>query len=238
MSDIDRLVHDLEGFRARPAAKAALLKIGDPAVPALVEVLHHPNEGVRWVAARTLGEIGSAEAEGPLREAAKQIGMEIVCSDALDQISKKTGVAQKGGGRGVEGQAHDPLTIIRGALSAAHFAVSDAKEGLEVKVSLPSGRTQRVAVGLHLVDSEDREYIQFRTECGPSRSDGYEWALKQNAKQPIATIGIVDSNPPTFVMTRNVYRDSLHADEVLRIVTALAANGDVFEKALTKEDRR
>lgn len=238
MSDIDRLIHDLESFRARPAAKAALLKAGEAAVPALVGVLQHPNEGVRWVAARALGEIGSPEAEGPLREAGKQSGMEIVCADSLDLISKKTGVAQKGGGRALEGQAHDPLTVIRGALGAAHFAVSDAKEGLEVKVSLPSGRTQRVAVGLHMVDSEDREYIQFRTECGPSRSDGFEWALRQNAKQPIATIGIVETNPPTFVMTRNVYRDSLHADEVLRIVMSLAANGDVFEKALTKEDKR
>ncbi len=237
MSDIDRLVQELDNFRARPAAKTALLKIGVPAVPALVEVLRHPNEGVRWVAARTLGEIGSAEAQGPLREAGKQQGMEMVCADALELISKKTGVAQTHS-RGVEGQAHDPLTIIRGALAAAHFAVTDAKEGLEVKVSLPSGRTQRVAVGLHMVDSEDREYIQFRTECGPSRSDGFEWALRQNAKNPLGTIGIVETNPPTFVMTRNIYRDSIHPDEVLRTVMALAAHGDVFEKALTKEDKR
>lgn len=238
MNDIDRLVRELESFRTRPAAKAALLKIGAPAVPALVEALRHPNEGVRWVAARTLGEIGSPDAEGPLRDAAKQPGMEMVCADAIDLIAKITGADSSKGVAAAPGPAQDPVTVIRAALTGPRFAVNDAKEGLEVKVSLPSGRTQRISVALHMMDSEDREYVQFRTECGPARSDGYEWALRQNAKQPLTTIGIVETNPPMFVMTRNVYRDSIHAEEVLRTVWALASNGDVFEKALTKEDKR
>ncbi len=238
MSDIDRLIHELENFRTRSAAKARLLKLGEAAVPALVEVLRHPNEGVRWVAARTLGEIGSAEAEGPLREAARTSGLELVCADAIELIARKSGASTSAGHAAAAAQAHDPLTVIRGALGASHFAVTDAKEGLEVKVSLPSGRAQRIAVALHMKDAEEREYVQFRTECGPARNDAYEWALRQNAKNPLVVIGIAEANPPAFVMTRNLYRDSLHAEEVLRTVMALAANGDVFEKALTKEDKR
>lgn len=233
MQDIAALVRDLESFRTRPAAKAELLKQGTAAVPALVEALQHPNDGVRWVAARTLGEIASPDSEAALRELARQPGMEVVCGDALDVLARKTGVQARAGA-----DTGDPLTVIREALNAAHFAVSDAKEGLEVKVSLPTGRTQRVLVGLHMKDSEGREYIQFRTECGPARNDAYEWALRQNAKTAITTIGIVETNPPSFVMTRNVYRDSIHHEEVVRTVMGLAANGDVFEKALTKDDKR
>lgn len=238
MSEIERLVRDLETFRTRPAAKAALLKLGTTAVPALVEALRHPNEAVRWVAARTLGEIGSPDAEGPLRDAARQPDMEMVCAEALEAIAKKTGATLGSGASLVAGQTHDPLSVIRTALSGPQFSVTDAREGVEVKVDLDTGRSQRIAVTLHMKDAEGREYVQFRTECGPARPEAYEWSLKQNAKNPLASIGIAGSNPPIFVMVRNVYRDAFHANEVLRTVMALAAAGDAFEKALTKEDKR
>ncbi len=238
MPDFSSLVLDLENFRTRPAAKAALLRAGDASVPALIDALHHPNDGVRWVAARTLGELGHPDADLPLREAARVPGLEMVCADSLDLIAKKTGIAQASSSAGAAQAAHDPASLIRLTLQPPQFTVSDAKEGLEIKVALPAGRSQRVGVNLHMKDADDREYIQFRTECGPCRSDAIEWALRQNAKMPLCAIGVGDANPPVFVMSRCVFRDSLHPDEVLRTVMSLAQNGDMFEKALTKEDKR
>lgn len=238
MSDIASLVLSLENFRTRPAAKAGLLRAGAAAVPALVDALGSTNDSVRWVAARTLGEIGAPEAEAPLRQAARTPGLEMVCADSLDLIAKKTGVAQASSSAGAAHAAHDPASLIRLTLQPPQFTVTDAKEGLEIKVALPAGRSQRVGVNLHMKDADDREYIQFRTECGPCRSDAIEWALRQNAKMPLCAIGVGEANPPTFVMSRCVFRDSLHPDEVLRTVLSLAQNGDIFEKALTKEDKR
>ena len=51
---------------ARQAGRKALVKIGEPAVAALVELLKHPQQHVRWEACKTLEEIAHPSAAGPL----------------------------------------------------------------------------------------------------------------------------------------------------------------------------
>ncbi|MDI9633292.1 MAG: HEAT repeat domain-containing protein [Methanolinea sp.] len=70
-SAVPALVEALAGDRhpgVRWEAAEALARIGAPAVDALVGILHHPDEDVRWKAAIALGEIGDERAIPPLIE--------------------------------------------------------------------------------------------------------------------------------------------------------------------------
>jgi HEAT repeat protein len=69
----------IEGFKGRGAddAIAELIRIGKPAIPALIQALSHSNEEVRWGAAVTLGSIGDRRAAKPLGE---------LTSDAIEKV--------------------------------------------------------------------------------------------------------------------------------------------------------
>lgn len=68
--DIDSLVAELsskDGLVRRPA-RAALVEIGEPAVPALMQGLSAPQDHARWEAAKALCEIHAPEAAPALVE--------------------------------------------------------------------------------------------------------------------------------------------------------------------------
>lgn len=57
--NIDQLIHDLGSHdgSVRHAARVALVTIGLPAIPGLIEALSAPNDEARWEAAKTLTEV-------------------------------------------------------------------------------------------------------------------------------------------------------------------------------------
>lgn len=77
----------------RGAAVTALMKIGTPAVPALVEVLKNSDHYVRDCAAEALGEIGDTSAVPYLIDAMKQYQMNYYVEGALRKIGDPKGMA-------------------------------------------------------------------------------------------------------------------------------------------------
>ena len=68
MDNVASLIAELSNRRweARKAAAQELVKMGPPAIPHLVEALHHGDADVRLVAAKALGWIRNAAAVAPL----------------------------------------------------------------------------------------------------------------------------------------------------------------------------
>lgn len=73
----------------RQQAFAALSKLGEPAVPALTEMLSHPDDSIRYSAASALGEIGPA-AKSAVGALAKrlQTGHILTRQHAADALGK------------------------------------------------------------------------------------------------------------------------------------------------------
>jgi HEAT repeat protein len=70
------------------AAAQALRELGSPAVPALIRALQHPDNHVRWHAARVLGKIGTPEAIPVLIQALEDVdnGVRWLAGEALIHI--------------------------------------------------------------------------------------------------------------------------------------------------------
>ena len=58
MANVDELIDRLKNFRTRSAAKNALLEIGEPAIPPLIQALKSRQASARWSAASILGGLG------------------------------------------------------------------------------------------------------------------------------------------------------------------------------------
>jgi HEAT repeat protein len=93
--------------QVREQAVAALVQIGPPATPVLVEALKAPDPAVQGAAARTLEQIGppAAPAVPALVEAlkARDTGVKEAAARALEQIGPSAP-----GGSGVRGGAESP----------------------------------------------------------------------------------------------------------------------------------
>ncbi len=91
--NIDELVNHLQSKDGlqRERARKMLVRIGNPAVPALIELLSHAKYMVRWDACKTLAEISDPEAAAPLVLALDDERMEVrwVAAEALIALKKK-----------------------------------------------------------------------------------------------------------------------------------------------------
>ncbi len=72
--DIQSLIRQLENVDARVSRDAlkALVEIGEPAVPALIEALSDENRAIRLKAAKALGQIDIPEARKAVKEYKQQ----------------------------------------------------------------------------------------------------------------------------------------------------------------------
>lgn len=121
-SEIARLIHDLRWpeTHARDRATQALLALGTPAVPALIETLSGDSFLARIRAAKILGEIGDARAVQPLIDALRRTGFQ----------DTDTGVALAGGLARLAEQ--NPVPTLRDALplmnsNLTHFGAAAAR---------------------------------------------------------------------------------------------------------------
>jgi HEAT repeat protein len=83
---VDAIAGDLPCLHR--AAAQALQELGSPAVPALIRALQHPDNHVRWHAARVLGKIGTPEAIPALIQAQEDVdnGVRWLAGEALIQL--------------------------------------------------------------------------------------------------------------------------------------------------------
>lgn len=90
--NIDQLVAQLgdENPAARNQARAALVQIGAPVVPALLGALDAPQDHVRWEAAKSLAEIADPSAAQRLAQALGDENEDVrwVAADALAALGK------------------------------------------------------------------------------------------------------------------------------------------------------
>lgn len=76
---IKKLINQLqsEDGNERQRARKALVRIGRPAVPHLLDLLTHENDLLRWEACKALGSISDPETAAPLVHALSDTSMEI-----------------------------------------------------------------------------------------------------------------------------------------------------------------
>jgi len=94
---------------ARNAAVEALARLGEPAAPAMIELLRHPDPDQRKLAADILGQMESRQAEEPLIAALED-------SDVNVRVSAAEALARIGGdaaGRGLERLLRQPCPLLQ-----------------------------------------------------------------------------------------------------------------------------
>jgi HEAT repeat protein len=107
------------------AAAQALKELGSPAVPAVIRALQHPDNHVRWHAARVLGKIGTPEAIPALIQAQEDVdnGVRWLAGEALIHIGDDILEPL------FENLAHNPINAFR-RTSTIHVLRRFESEGL------------------------------------------------------------------------------------------------------------
>jgi len=127
-------------------SREALVKIGKPAVPQLVEALMRGSHWLRWEAAKTLGEIRDPTAAPALVEALKDEEFDVQWLAAAGLIKMKAGgiesvlhalMAQADLPLIREGSHHENRELIKGELKEYLTPVLSALEGIEPSIQVP-----------------------------------------------------------------------------------------------------
>jgi hypothetical protein len=264
MSSVNKLILQLGNFQTRAAARQELVMLGKEAVSALIAALKNPVEGIRWSAAKTLGDIGDATAIDPLIELLANSGMASTAAESLQQITgnnfgtdaaawqhwRKTGEApgQTGGATptfavGVPDEMISGAKLsddeIIGRLLQGLTGVKQRKlaSGVQLEVPLEGGRKQNLALTFDSTDGEGRRLVCVYTECGPAHPTKYDTVFRYNLTLPYGSVAVRDiEGQPTFVMMFTTPRESLDIAVLRRALLAIAKQADALEYELTRKD--
>ncbi len=238
-SEIRNLVAALGHFSSRAAARRRLVLIGEPAVPALIEALESPIEGVAWSAATTLGDIRAEEAVEALERALSSPEVADAARIALTRITGQdhSGAADSKAARSTAAATAGMLSDeeLARALSSRTVSCRSHSTGCSITVELPRGRTQKVEMMLSLKDSDGEPLVAFYTECGTGDPERYEWALKANLRIPFGAFALREtSSGAKLVMVDAYLRGSTTVRQLARAVEMLARHGDDAEKMISQ----
>lgn len=226
------LVAQLADFSTRARARTQLLLAGQAAVPALMDALESPVEGVAWSAAKTLGEIGHTAAVDALKSAMARPALKEVAAEALQRI---TG-SQAAGTDAAQAGALADEDFAR-ALARGRTTVEKTHTGFSFVVRLANGRKQKVDMTLSLRDSDGSPLVALYTECGAATPDRYEWALKTNLKIPFGAFALRDTAQGTrFVMVDAYLREAATQQQLVRAIEMLAKRADALEETISGSD--
>ena len=249
MAGCVELVEMLRSFRTRKEAMDRLVEHGEAAVAPLIEALDSRHEGVRWAAARCLGEIGSREAAPRLIELLDTPQDAEAARGALTRIVG----ADLGGAPGpwrdaLQGRAPETARPEQTVEDESLFA--EATRGLQATVTtvggtrfaellLASGRRQRVRVVMNAADSEKSPIVIVYTECAPADPKLYEFALRTNLSLPYGALALreVDGHD-RLVLFNSLSRDGLLPQALRKTIVSVAEKGDEIERRLTGLDAR
>jgi hypothetical protein len=239
--NLTELVQKLHEPRSRRAARQKLVAAG--ATDTLLECLDSTNESVVWAAIRSLGELRATEAVGPLVELLERGTLVLDICEALSTITGQDFGADAArwrkwiGNKTAAPVDHQECIRHTGELLGAE--PSGSGESYRFTLSLPSGRTQKVAVYFGRKDSDGDKLAMIYSECGPAKPKLYEAVLRKNLNIPAGAFAIRDvGGEPNFVIVDTVVAASITASTLAKKIENIAARADLVEKGLTKEDRR
>jgi len=241
-AEVRELVAALSNYRTRARARRRLVAIGEPAVPALIDALVSPIEGVAWAAAKTLGDIRAETAVEALENVLSRPGVGQAAEEALKSITGGDYAARRAAGRAPghpTPQKAGMLSDEELARSLSSRTVSCRKHagGYTITVQLPGGRKQSLEMMLSLKDAGGEPLVAFYTECGPADPLRYEWALKSNLRTPFGAFALRESSEgDKLVMVDAYLRESATVKQLRRAVEVLARRADAMERESTGED--
>jgi len=248
MANVDELIDRLKNFRTRSAAKNALLEIGEPAIPPLIQALKSRQASARWSAASILGGLGAKQAIPDLIEGLRDPEIRSGVVEALRRITGEDFGEDYdawkrwldiGGGEakaGAPATAQSDADFIAQAVYGTDVSAEEKGHGYVLRVPL-GDRHQDVTANFRAKDSDGIPLLVVYTRCGPATAKHYEWALRQNVKMSAGAIAVTDiDGKPGFVIVDVLVRDSATPQLLMDSVKRIARKGDQLEAALTKAD--
>ncbi len=167
------LVEQLHEPRTRRAARQKL--VAARAVEPLLECLKATNESVVWAAVESLGEMRAKEAVGPLIDL---LGQGVLVLDVCEALSRITGqdfgADVKRWRQWNDAQAADArpeLDVAECVRRTGEYLGTEpagSAKTYRFKLSLPGGRSQKVAVYFGREDTKGDELVIIYSECGPA----------------------------------------------------------------------
>jgi len=240
-----KLVQQLHRPRSRRAARREL--VATRAVEALLECLNSTNESVVWAAVESLGELRATEAVGPLVDLLERGTLTLDVTEALRMITGQDFGAdvkrwrQWTGSPAAEAPPKTEPVAECVRRTGEYLGVQPAGSGnsYHFTLSLPGGRSQKVAVYFGREDAKGDELVVIYSECGPANPKYYEAVLRKNLSIPAGAFAIRDiGGKPNFVMVDTMVAAALTPGALAKKIENIAARADLVEKGLTKEDRR
>ncbi|MBN1590269.1 MAG: hypothetical protein JW888_12210 [Pirellulales bacterium] len=214
------------------------------AVEPLLECLRSTNESVVWAAVVSLGELRAAEAREPLIELLERGKLEM---DVCDSLARITGTDlgtdprqwRKSLGGDVQAPALDATDCISRAADHLGATPTGSDGSYRLKLSLPDGRTQKVAVFFGRRDTDGHELVVIYSECGPAVPKYLEAVLRKNMSMPSGAFAIRDiDGVANFVVVDTMMASSVTPGALARKIEQIASRADQVEELLTQEDRR
>lgn len=243
------LVQQLHEPWSRRAARQKL--VAARAVQALLECLGSTNESVMWAAIQSLGELQAAEAVKPLIDLLERGALTLDVAQALTMITGQDFGADVKQWRQWLGSSPassisagkppqlDAAKCVRRAGEYLGIEPTGSGKSYRFKLSLPDGRTQKVAVYFGREDEKGDELVVIYSECGPAKAKFYEAVLRKNLAIPAGAFAIRDiGGKPNFVMVDTMVAASVTPSALAKKIENIASRADVVEKSLAKEDRR
>jgi len=248
MPDSRELVEMLRSFRTRKEAMDRLVERGAEAAPALIEALGSRHEGVRWAAARCLGEIGALDAAPKLVEllaspadagAARGALSRILGRDLGDNQSAWRNAIHAGAAKPEGGATTEDELLVRDATSGLRAKVTPSGGTHFVEVDLESGRKQTVRVVMGASDFEKSPIVIVYTECAPADPRLYEFALRTNLTLHYGALALREVDGRNrLVLFDSLSREGLAPQALRKSIAFVAEKGDLLEQRLTGQDAR
>ena len=238
------LVEQLLDPRTRRGARQRL--VAARAVDALLECLNSTNESIVWAAVQSLEELRAPEAVEPLVEL---LARGVLVFDVAEALTRITGqdfgadvrkwqewVQRSAGGAS---PGIDVGECIRQTGQYLGAEPSGSGKSYRFKLSLPSGRTQKVAVYFGREDAKGDELVVIYSECGPANPKHYETLLRKNLMIPAGAFAIRDiKGAANLVMVDTMLAAVVTPSALAKKIENIASLADSVEKSLTEQDTR
>lgn len=246
MADVQATIELLKDFRTRPAAKNALIEMGDAAVEPLMGAINSRNTSVRWAAISILGELGAKNAVPELVNALKDSAVSSAAAEALAHITGqdfgedydewKRWFDMESGPEKKAPQKNESA-LINDAVYNTRISADETANGYTMRVPIED-RAQDVFVNFKAKDFDGKELVVVYTRCGIAEQKHYAWALRQNVKMPVGHFAVADiEGHPNLLVVDILMRDGVTSAELRRSVERIAAVGDRVERSIAKEDK-
>ncbi len=129
-------------------------------------------------------------------------------------------------------------SIVQEAIAGLSASLQADQEVLEVLVSLPNGRRQKVLIAESQSQPWSTTVVRVYSVCGPATPSYYQRALELNAQVPHGALAVetIDGRP-TFVMLNSHLRTACDAQQIRHSILDIANYADDVEHALTGKDQ-